>query len=228
MAPLSPLLVAIRRPNSRFILFVLTAVVAGITLFVYGPETVTLLGNRRDRESGPTFYFGFWQLVPFADNAYVRTGSALLLSVSALVIYQRGWISFPAALTFMAIVTIAASPSFGHTRYVMLLPLVVYLIRSRRGQVVYLGGLLVWACIPLADFFRYGSMFADSVMTPLHRALLILYTNVPIALVVVLLLLTIPWRSLGVKGRTASIFEPVAAARLTPSNVPVVEAPQRP
>lgn len=92
--------------------------------------------------------------------------------------------------------TVAASPSFGHVRYAMLMPLGVYLPRTARGRAWYLAAVLAWGLVPLADLLRYGSMFADEVMTPLHHALVVAYTSLPILLLLILFAARIPWRNL--------------------------------
>jgi hypothetical protein len=203
---LSPLLFLTRQPRHRLLLAGIVVVTAVVVLFAAGPETLTLIANRRDRESGATFQFGFWQLIPFADTAAVRIAFGLVMGLGAVIAYARGWIPFPAALTFMAVMTIAASPSFGHVRYAMLMPLGTYLLRSARGRGWYLTAVLVWGLVPLADLLRYGSMFADEAMTPTHHALVVAYTSLPILLLLVLFAVRIPWQNLGRRETTTSML----------------------
>lgn len=87
---LSPLLFLTRQPRHRLLLAGVVVISAVVVLFAAGPETLTLLGNRRDRESGATFQFGFWQLIPIADIAAVRIAFGLAMGLAAVIVYARG------------------------------------------------------------------------------------------------------------------------------------------
>ena len=213
LAPLLPFLTASRVSqhfSRRLVLFLITTGTAVVCAFAAGPASLTLLNNRRLRESSGTFWWGFWQYLGPLDAPVLRVGISLLVAVAILFTYQRGWLSFPGALTLMAVVTIASSNSFGHVRFEMLLPLAVFLLRSSRAQLIYLMVLLVWSAVPLYDFFRYGSVFVDQSVSPSVHSLLAIYTNAPIFALLLMWLYFIPWRRLLVSRTRTSIFEPNA------------------
>ena len=213
LAPLLPFLTASRVSqhfSRRLVLFLITTGTAVVCAFAAGPASLTLLNNRRLREESGTFWWGFWQYLGPLDAPVLRVGICLLVAVAILFTYQRGWLSFPGALTLMAVVTIASSNSFGHVRFEMLLPLAVFLLRSSRAQLIYLMVLLVWSAVPLYDFFRYGSVFVDQSVSPSVHFLLAIYTNAPIFALLLMWLYFIPWRRLLVSRTRTSIFEPNA------------------
>ena len=213
LVPLVPLLTA-SRVSHRFVrrlaLFLVSVGTALICVFAAGPASLTLLNNRRMRESSGTFWWGFWQYLGPLDTPAFRVGITLLIAVAILFTYQRGWFSFPGALTLMAVVTVASSNSFGHVRFEMLLPLAVFLLRTSRAQLVYLMVLLAWSAVPLYDFFRYGSIFVDQDASPPMQMFVGVYTNAPIFVLLIMWLYAIPWRSLTVSRSRRSIFEPNA------------------
>jgi hypothetical protein len=180
LLPLGPLYPAIRAQGNRIVLFGIAALAAALALLAAGTWSIDLLQNRAARETGETFWFGFWQYLPFLDNSPTRTAFGLLASAFALLAYQRRWVSFPAAVSASTVFVVTASNSFQHTRIWMLLPLVVFLMPSVRSQVWYLLGLFLWSCIPLIDFAGYGYVFAGSGITPTQYALVVIFTNVPV------------------------------------------------
>ncbi len=195
------------------ILFLASTVAALACALAAGPMSLTLLNNRRLRESAETFWWGFWQYLGPLDTPFWRFSFALVVAVGILLTYQRGWTSFPGALTLMAIAALAASNSFGHVRIEMVLPLGVFLLRTIRGQLIYLTSVILWSLVPLYDFFRYGSIFADADVSPFVYSLLVVYTNAPLLLILCVWLCAIPWRSLTTALTRPSIFEPNALSR---------------
>jgi hypothetical protein len=214
LAPLMPFLTATRvspRFSKRLFLFLLSSLTAIVCVFAAGPASLTLLINRRQRESSGTFWWGFWQYLGPLDTPTVRVGISLLISVAILLTFQRGWLSLPAALTLMSVMTIASSNSFGHVRYEMLLPLAVFLLRSARAQLIYLMALLVWSSAALYEF-RYPGVFVDANVTPVLYMLRAVYINGPIFTLLLMWLYYIPWRSLSLCRSRKTIFEPSALA----------------
>ncbi len=184
--PLAPFLLLFDKlghHSRRFVIAVLAAVVIALA---GGQHTWTLVSNRLERESTNTFWFGFWQFIPWADNSPTRSLVTLTVGVLAVVAFRQGWVNLPGAFTVMAITTIASAASFGYVRYIMLMPFVVYLIRRPTLQVWYLVVLAAWGLVPLVDFLRYGSYFADDQMSNLQFLFVTVYTNLPVLLVLVL------------------------------------------
>lgn len=180
LLPLGPLYPVIRALGNRIVLFGIAALAAALALLAAGTWSIDLLRNRAARETGETFWFGFWQYLPFLDNSPTRTAFGLLASAFALLAYQRRWVSFPAAVGASTLFVVTASNSFQHTRIWMLLPLVVFLMPSVRSQLWYLFGFLIWSCIPLIDFAGYGYVFAGVNITPIQYTLVVAFTNIPV------------------------------------------------
>lgn len=180
LLPFGPFYAAIREGRNKVLLFSLAAVAAILSVLAAGTASVELLQNRAARESGGTFWFGFWQYVPLLDNSPTRTAFGLLASAFALFAFQRRWLSLPAAVSASAIFIVTSSNSFQHTRIWMLLPLVVFLMPSVRSQLWYLLALFFWSCIPLVDFLGYGYVFAGIDITPTQNLLVVIFTNTPV------------------------------------------------
>jgi hypothetical protein len=230
LVPLTPLLVSIRRSRQRIGLFV-TAVLAMILVaFSAASMSFTLLENRAARESGETFWFGFWRYLPAIDNTSARITLALLASALAAFAFQRKWLSFPAAFSSSAFFIVTASSSFQHTRIWMLLPLAVFLLPSTRWQVSYLIALLAWSCVPLTDFLGYGYFFAGSGLSAIQDLGLAIFTNTPVFFFYGAFVFAV-WRGKRLALNSAeSIFEPNAQSvkRLSDVSVPVFEPPRLP
>lgn len=180
LLPFGPFYAAIRARKYKVLLFALAAIAAIISVLAAGTASVELLQNRASRETGSTFWFGYWQYLPLLDNSPTRTAFGLLASAFALIAFQRRWLSLPAAVAASAIFIVTSSNSFQHTRIWMLLPLVVFLLPSVRSQLWYLLALFAWSCIPLIDFLGYGYIFSGVGITPTQNLLIVIFTNVPV------------------------------------------------
>ena len=194
VTPLAPFLILLDRAKHKVRRFAFAIFIALLVAVSGGSHTLTLLSNRLERESTGTFWFGFWRFLPWVDNSPFRGLVALAISILALTAFRQGWVNLPGAFTVMAITTIASTASFGHVRYVMLMPFVVYLIRRPALQLWYLLLLTLWGLVPLLDFLRYGSYFADDQMSSLQLSLVVAYTNLPLLMVLVAFASNIPWK----------------------------------
>lgn len=182
LVPFGPLLAAWQEGTGRLKRFLVTLAVAASVALSAGTASFTLLSNRQARESGSTFWFGFWSFLPALDTTGFRLGFALMASAIIFVAFQRRWLTFPAAFSASAFIVMTSSNSFQHTRIMMLLPLAVFLISGTRWRVTYLIALLGWACVPLIDFFGYGYIFAGVGLSDAQQLFLALYTNIPVVI----------------------------------------------
>lgn len=180
LLPFGPFYAAIRARKHKVLLFALAAIAAIVSLLAAGAWSFDLIQNRAARESGSTFWFGYWQYLPFLDNAPTRTAFGIIASAFALLAFQRRWISLPAAVAASALFIVTSSNSFQHTRIWMLLPLVVFLLPSVRSQLWYLMALVLWSCVPLIDFLGYGYVFSGVDITQTQHLLIVIFTNVPV------------------------------------------------
>jgi len=213
LVPLAPFMTATRITHNRaqrVVLFLITTLSALTLAVAAGPMSLTLLNNRRLRESGDTIFWGFWQYLPALDTPIIRFGLTAILSIATFILFQRGWLSFPAAFIFMAIAMVSSSNSFGYFRFYNLLPLAVFLFRTPPMQMFYLTFICVWAIFPYSDFLRSGSVFADQGLSSSSYSLVVLLTNLPLLVVLLAWLGRVPWARLGEKQTHNSIFQPNA------------------
>jgi len=182
LLPLAPLYAAIRQSKRKSLLFALSLFSSAASLLFAGSLVFTLVQNRLERESGSTFWFGFWRYLPSLDHSSFRTFVAIAACLVALVAFQRRWLSLPAAVGASMVISLSASSNFQHTRIWMVLPLVVFLLPSVRSQLWFLFGLLAWSLIPLIDFLGLGYVFAGVGISPAQELFLVIFTNGPVFL----------------------------------------------
>jgi len=204
LAPLAVTLSAIgahAKPAKRIALLVTSVLVAACAVLAVGDMTVTLWRNRAMRESSEAFWFSVWQFAGPMDFPLARTVFVAVLSAAVLFTFARKLVTLPATLVTMMSITLLASNSTVPTRVMMVLPLGVFIFHSVRIQLMYLGGILLWA-VPIGLTMLLNIGYEPSSNFAL-RACQVLWVNAP------LLILVLAWaRNLRHLPRTASATAP--------------------